>query len=71
MNTNLHHFESKDHRVIIYVCVLSDHMCVFKHAQRDLLTYAHGNGYVTAGSPENLKWMKLQLENITKSKQRS
>ena len=37
--------------------------CVFHHRERGIRTYVHGDGYVSAGKPDELKWMKHQFES--------
>ena len=35
--------------------------CLFRHDERDLCTVVHGDDFLTAGTSQNLQWMKDQL----------
>ena len=35
--------------------------CIFYHEQRDIRTFAHGDDYVSSGSPDNIQWLKNML----------
>ena len=37
--------------------------CVFYHEERGIRTFVHGDDYVSTGQPENLKWLRAQLEH--------
>ena len=36
--------------------------CVFHHPDRGIRTYVHGDDYVSTAKPEQLQWMRTQLE---------
>ena len=36
--------------------------CVFHHRERGIRTYVHGDDYVSTAKPDQLQWMKTQLE---------
>ena len=50
-----HHFQSLEF-------TFKGSPCIFHHASGDLVTYVHGDDYVTAGDPIQLKWLRTKLE---------
>ena len=42
--------------------------CTFKHEEKDLMTFVHGDDFVASGELKNIVWMREKLEKKYKSK---